>query len=141
MNVEIIRVEQGPSGTFGVLKINGECVCLTLERPWEDNKPNASCIPSGVYKCKRVVSPRVGSTFEVKDVPGRSHILFHTGNTIHDTEGCILLGSQFGMIWCSSDYRHRRGIKYSCAAFANFNERIEDVNEFTLTIREAVLNS
>lgn len=31
-------------------------------------------------------------------VPGRSHILFHAGNTAEDTEGCILLGRGFGRV-------------------------------------------
>ena len=130
MNVEIIRVEQGPSGTFGVLKINGECVCLTLERPWEDNRPNVSCIPSGTYICKRVNSPHHGITYEVMDVPCRSAILFHTGNTIDDSQGCILIGSNF--------WPGQRGIYRSKHAFQVFMSRVYNETEFTLTIREAV---
>ena len=137
MNVEITRIGEGPSGTFGALKIEGEYVCLTLERPWEDNKPNVSCIPIGTYICKRVDSPRYGDVFEVNCVPGRSHILFHKGNTINDTKGCILLGSQIGSI-LNTDGNKIWGVEYSSEAFAAFNAKLRSVDEFTLTIREAV---
>jgi Family of unknown function (DUF5675) len=33
-------------------------------------------------------------TFEVMNVPGHTGILFHTGNTDEDSEGCILLGDK-----------------------------------------------
>ena len=138
MNVEIIRVEQGPSGTFGVLKINGECVCLTLERPWEDNKPNVSCIPSGIYTCKRVNSPHHGTTYEVMHVPYRSSILFHIGNTIRDSQGCILTGMFFGYLMVKGTCT--RGLYRSKSAFEKFMSIMAEIgcDEFTLTIQEAV---
>jgi hypothetical protein len=43
------------------------------------------------------ISPRFGRTWEVKDVPERSNILFHQGNTARDTEGCILVGGKYGV--------------------------------------------
>jgi len=90
------RVGQSWRGTFGVL-INGQVpFALTLEQPWNDNESNISSIPPGTYHCQRVDSPHFGNTFEVTDVPGRTHILFHKGNTLEDTRGCILVGEEFG---------------------------------------------
>jgi hypothetical protein len=88
----LIRLEQTMACTRGALVIDGTFICMTLERPWLDNKRNVSCITPGWYTCRRIHSPRFGETFEVCDVPGRTHILFHAGNKPGDTEGCILTG-------------------------------------------------
>jgi len=63
-----------------------------MENPWLDNKPQESCIPTGIYGCEIVQSPRFGRVYGVKEVTGRSHILFHAGNYPRDTRGCILIG-------------------------------------------------
>jgi hypothetical protein len=64
----------------------------TLEPPWRENKPNVSCIPAGVYTIKPRSSPKFDEHLIVDDVPGRSYILAHRGNTPADTEGCVLVG-------------------------------------------------
>lgn len=81
-------------GTFGILIHEGEPFAVTLEPEWQNNIRNVSCIPSGTYLCKSINSHRFGQTFEVQDVPGRSHILFHKGNNKNDSLGCILVGEQ-----------------------------------------------
>ncbi len=93
MILDLLRVGQSRRGTFGVLRHGQVPFVLTLEEPC------VSCIPAGRYRCRRVRSPKFGVTFEVCDVPGRSHILFHSGNTIEDTEGCILVGEEFSGTW------------------------------------------
>ena len=89
------RVNNSVQGKAGVLIENEIPLMLTLERPWINNHDSISCIPEGSYVCKRIVSPKFGDTFQVTDVEGRSEILFHKGNTIEDSHGCILLGSSF----------------------------------------------
>lgn len=98
MKADLLRIEQTDAGTIGVLRIDGIAFCATLELPDRENKSNESCIPEGDYFCGRVQSPKYGATYGVLDVPGRSHILFHAGNTIQDTKGCILLGESFGKL-------------------------------------------
>lgn len=85
-------------GTFGVLIDKDIPLCLTLEDPDNGNQKNISCIPTGVYSCSRVQSPSKGDVWEIKDVPDRTHILIHVGNTIMDTEGCVLVGESFGTV-------------------------------------------
>lgn len=99
----LVRLTQDPhSPQRGVLMCEGEPRYLTLELPWLDNEPNESCIPTGEYHCKRVHKRKLASgagienTFEVENVPNRAGILFHAGNTIEDTRGCILLGLRYG---------------------------------------------
>lgn len=81
-----------------LLRPSGEVLCQTLELAWDDNEPEVSCIPPGIYKCVKHDSARHPDTWEVTGVPDRSEILIHAGNTINDTNGCILVGNAFGRI-------------------------------------------
>ena len=110
--------------TYGVLLVEGLPCCVTLELPWKNNKEDISCIPKGKYMCCLRQSGKHGKTYEVKNVKGRTHILFHIGNYLSKTEGCILLGSEFGdeMICDSSK------------AFYKFMYTMGNVKSFCLTI-------
>ena len=128
--VELIRLEKGASGTFGVLRLDGKVFCVTLEPSDNGNIRNASCIPVGLYRCRRVDSPRFGPTFEVADVPDRSHILFHPGNVSGDTQGCVLLGKYFGLL------QGDRAVLNSGRTFNQFMEQCLDVESFSFAIEE-----
>ncbi len=93
--VRIVRLESTEQGVRGVLYVDSRLKCVTFEDPWKENAPNVSCIPTGTYRCKRVLSPKFGPTFEVEGVPGRSLIRFHGGLDQSHTEGCILVGMWF----------------------------------------------
>ena len=97
VNLLIIRDTFTKESTIGRLFINGESFCDTLENPYINNERNISCIPEGQYKV-RIRLPRESATRDylhllVQDVPNRSYILFHRGNTAKDTSGCILVGN------------------------------------------------
>lgn len=67
----------------------------TLEDLWRDNGRRISCIPEGDYKCVPhgwSGGVKFKNVWEVLNVPHRSAILFHAGNTDKDTSGCILVG-------------------------------------------------
>lgn len=66
--------------------------CKTLELAWIGNKPNVSCIPEGVYICKKINSQSLGECIDVTDVTGRSYIRIHKGNYTSQIQGCILVG-------------------------------------------------
>lgn len=93
--IELKRVSLSNKGTFGVLLSNGIPLCVTLEDPWNDNKIGESCIPAGVYQCRKHFGEKYKNVWILENVPGRSAILIHAGNTIDDTRGCILVGSGF----------------------------------------------
>lgn len=97
MKLRLNRISQSEHGTFGVLSCDELPLCVTLERPWADNKPKISRILPGTYHC----IPHTGSHFkdvwELQGVPNRSAILIHGGNVIADTEGCILVGQNYYM--------------------------------------------
>ena len=96
INLLLIRDTLNDVSTMGKLFLNGEEFCDTLELPWKQNQRSISCIPAGEYDA-RLRLPRESATREyihllVKDVPNRSYILVHIGNTTADTKGCILVG-------------------------------------------------
>lgn len=92
MTVSLIRYQSDLLGTRGVLKFNNTVLCHTLELPWRSNEKNNSCIPEGSYPSYKTSSPRFGSCFYIGDVPSRSAILIHAGNSLADTRGCVLVG-------------------------------------------------
>jgi hypothetical protein len=115
--------------TFGVLlRDDGIPFALTLERPWLSNMQGRSCIPEGRYIAKRHVSPKFGETFWLQDVPGRSEILFHKGNLMDDSHGCILVGESF----------NGDGIAASREGFAEFMRLNEGKDEIIVTIEGAL---
>ena len=92
-HLELVRYAADEWATHGRLFANGEYLCCTLERPWLNNQRSVSCIPFGSYTGAVQPSPRFRRDLpELLDVPGRSQILFHAGNTPDDTQGCILVG-------------------------------------------------
>jgi len=129
MIVEIKRnYEQG--ATIGTIIVSGETIGFTMELPWYGNKKNISCIPEGEYVCKKHDSATFGDVYEVCDVFGRSNILFHVGNSIEDTEGCILLGKYVG---------HENGKRWlyeSKNALRTFKDHLFGYDEFLLIITD-----
>lgn len=124
--VELIRLEESYTyGTFGVLKLNKEVFCVTLEPADRLNKTDISSIPAQQYICKRY-----GNTFRVLDVPGRSSILFHAGNVIENTAGCIILAEHYGKL-CGD-----RAVLNSGKTFNRFLEKLIGYDKLHLTIRE-----
>lgn len=98
MKLTLTRIGTSENGTFGKLRDDNNSIPLvTCERPDNGNQP-MGCIPAGNYKVTPFNSPTKGHVFLVHDVPNRSMIEIHKGNTIADTEGCILVGMNFGNV-------------------------------------------
>lgn len=93
--VTLHRFLAGPDGTFGTLTFRSRPLCVTCELPWFRNAPRVSCVPNGLYACAPHTGERYKEVWRLLNVPNRSSILIHAGNTINDTEGCILVGRAF----------------------------------------------
>lgn len=126
MRAQILRFSPQTSPQLGVFSIEGIFKLFTLELP----EPN--CIPLGQYLAKRVFKRTtlgglfIPITFEVI-VDGRSGILFHIGNTVADTKGCILTGTGVGP---NVLYNSRDGFKEFLEAtdsVANFDLSVEHI--------------
>lgn len=103
MNVLILnRYKDDGSCTTGEI-ILGNTTLYTLEEPWKDNEQGHSCVPLDSY----IVKPHgwepdttlhQKQCYELQNVPGRTGILIHSGNTVDDIEGCILVGLDKGVL-------------------------------------------
>lgn len=142
MKAELIRVEVGKKGTFGVWLWDGEAAFVTMELPWRNNQRQISSIPAGKYICERRPSPLITrltqgkwkTGFVVTNVPGRSDIMIHSGRLITHTLGCILAASAFGKLKSV-----QREVVNSGQTFLEFMDFTKDVKSFELTIREVDL--
>lgn len=94
MNITLYRYREDQFGTHGQIEnANGDVICYTIERPWLNNQSDVSCIPLGTYQCSPHVKSNNGQEcWILNDVPDRTGILIHTGNTDQDSEGCIIIG-------------------------------------------------
>lgn len=140
MLLRLTRTDQTSAGTFGKLDFDRFSL-FTLEDDWLENEPGKSCIPAGEYTLRRTIFQRHNlPTWEVTNVPNRSRILIHPGNTEEDTEGCILLGVRRGSITVERDedtgevLKMKEGVLASKEAFRRFMLTVKDESELTLVI-------
>ena len=126
--MKLIRDPSTPQGTTGSLySDDGTLLCYTMERPWLDNAPDVSCIPTGTYPVIRHNSPSHPQTWEITNVPNRAGILIHNGNVDFQSEGCILVGDSIG------ELNGEVAVLNSVATLAMLNTVLPDT--FTLTIQ------
>lgn len=92
----LARDRKLPHDTTGQLRDeHGKLLCLILEDVVREGPKvyGKTAIPFGRYRVVIVNSPRFKRELPLlKDVPGFSGILMHSGNSAKDTEGCLLPG-------------------------------------------------
>ena len=139
------RFAYSPESTEGrLLSFDGERykqICWTLERPWLGNLPNVSCIPDDVYRVEPYTRANGDRSLVVlgnsccagPDDLDQDHtrwgILFHTGNAVHDSQGCILPGLDRKPSRVQSSHRAMSRL------FASTNRQIDAAGAVYLTIR------
>lgn len=106
--IKLERFAYTPYGTFGNIKVEG-FEGFTVERPWLGNKKDISCIPEDCY-LMTLGRYNKGNydAYEILDVPSRSDIKIHIGNTSDDVMGCVSIGYRLGYLnnkWAVIDSR------------------------------------
>ena len=98
----LTRYKACSEGIFGELSIGEDRhVACTLEHAYEAVDADGVVhwspkLPDGEYTCvfgDHMLHSGPIKTFEITGVPGHQGILFHSGNTEGDSEGCVLLGT------------------------------------------------
>lgn len=88
--VLILKRNYFPEGTNGKLECEGKLICNTIELPWKNNERRVSCVPEGKYFLSKRYSKKQQWHIEVRNVSGRSGILFHpANNAMKELNGCI----------------------------------------------------
>ena len=96
MLITIDRLYLRPSYTIGKMYIDGEYLCDTLEdevRPEGIKIYGKTAIPYGVYQVTMSYSPKFERSMPlILNVPNFEGVRIHSGNSVTDTEGCVLVG-------------------------------------------------
>lgn len=93
-----------PDSEIGRVFVNDEHFCYSIEDARRTTKiPGETCIPEGTYPLGTRWSPKFSPRYNhemiwVQDVPDYKYILIHTGNTVDDTEGCLIIGDRIGVV-------------------------------------------
>jgi Family of unknown function (DUF5675) len=131
-------------GTFGALAIDGAPFCHTCEQPWNNNVPDASCIPAGSYELLPFNSPAHGPTVAFHNpalgiygtpdlIPagqaGRSLCEIHNANWPFQLRGCVAVGQAIADI-----PPNRRGVTNSVVTFHALIERLGNRRGLTAEI-------
>jgi hypothetical protein len=94
MKIHIKRLHRTKNSTIGEMTIDGKFECYTLEDVERDVKIKCeTAIPKGSYKVIINQSNRFKKFLPLLlKVKGYEGVRIHSGNSNHDTEGCILVG-------------------------------------------------
>ena len=126
MQITIKRLYKTDTSTIGELLIDGVFECFTLEdieRPVKIKSETA--IPKGTYKVIINQSNRFKRLMPLLlNVPNFEGVRIHSGNTNHDTEGCILVGQT----------RNKNYIGQSRKAYEKLFKKMQTAKDITLTI-------
>jgi hypothetical protein len=89
---------------IGNLFVNSVLLCNSLEN-------GKFKIPKGTYKVKLTMSLKFGRKLpELLNVPNRTAIRIHRGNSARDTHGCILVGINDKAGWLSNSSHYEQKV-------------------------------
>lgn len=126
MLITIKRLYKTENSTIGELLVDGIWECFTLEDTERKIKiKGETAIPKGTYKVIINESNRFKRSLPLLlNVPGFEGVRIHSGNSNHDTEGCILVGQT----------RNKNYIGQSRKAFDKLFKKMQAAKEITLNI-------
>ena len=116
-----------PDCTLGQLFQDGRQLCVTIEKAWDDNLPDESCIPESTYTCTAYSSPDHPHVWEVTRVPGRNAILIHNANLASQLLGCIGVGETYGTLL------GQRAVLNSVATLEMLRSKLPETFQLTIT--------
>lgn len=126
MIVEIKRRWETAKSVISEVWVGGELECYGLE-PARVNPvhPGHPCIPAGSYEVILTPSPHLGYvTPEVLDVPGRTAIRWHIGNSPKDVIGCVAVGQGHNTDWVSQSEKAFESLMVTLKSAADQGDKI-----------------
>lgn len=127
MLITVKRLYKTENSTIGELLVDGVFECFTLEDKERDVKiKGETAIPKGTYKVIINESNRFKRQLPLLlNVPNFEGVRIHSGNSNHDTEGCILVGQS----------RHKNYIGQSRKAFEKLFKKMQKAKDITINIQ------
>ena len=146
MKLILSRLPTDDGCTIGLLKVGDKVVLRTLEPIDRDLTSSMSldeiqaikihgktAIPTGTYSIQFKVSNKLGYKVPwLQDVPGFEDVYLHIGNYTKDTEGCILVGLNTGVM---NDKDLTPYIGQSTAAFMQLMHNLEQDEVNTIEVK------
>ncbi len=128
MEIELTlkRWQKGFDFTNGSIYIDSKFICYTLEDQLREpgvKVPGNTCIGYGRYRITLEWSPKHKCIVPLlHDVPNFTEIEIHWGNTILDTEGCIIVGNE---LTTSGQMDHLEVLYNSCIKYGTSKPAFE----------------
>jgi hypothetical protein len=133
MRLDLQRFSLSGKSTIGLLSVNGQPECFTLEDPVRREKiQGETAIPAGSYKVvlranggmigryhQRFGEVRHPGMLWLLDVPDFTYVYIHIGNVPKDTQGCILVANAY-------DFRNPDVIGVSTDAYLRLYDKVWD---------------
>lgn len=126
MQLTVKRLYKSENSVIGELLIDGIFECFTLEDTERPIKiKGETAIPVGTYRVIINQSNRFKRLLPLLlNVPNFEGVRIHSGNSNHDTEGCILVGQT----------RNKNYIGQSRKAFDKLFKKMQAAKDITITI-------
>lgn len=134
MKILIQRYSLNDESTLGLLFVNGEFQCYTIEDTYNKAKVYGKTrIPSGIYMLKlrneggmvKKYNTRFNNhrgMLHLQNVKDFQYVYIHVGNKSEDSEGCVLVGNQ-----PNNNQRDKGFIGDSATAYQELYNKINNV--------------
>lgn len=124
--LELFHIYEDSIATWSHLVINGEYTRILLLEP-----PKSKRVPNGVYIAKRdwhhpLDLKRRYRVWEYQNVPDRTQIQIHIGDSPEDTTGCQIVGYSIDL------YNHK--IYYSSKAYKELMKLTKGATELNIAV-------
>jgi len=145
MKLELKRFSSQSDTTLGLLFVDGEFECFTLEDEYRTIKIKGETrIPAGTYKVEKreVLSgltkkyrskyPWFDFHFMLQDVPDFQYVYIHIGNDDDHTDGCLLVSDAVK----SNRFDENNNLSSSGPAFKRLYQKMSEANIVNISITD-----
>jgi len=145
MKLELKRFSSQSDTTLGLLFVDGEFECFTLEDEYRSEKIKGETrIPAGTYKVEKreVLSgltkkyrskyPWFDFHFMLQDVPDFQYVYIHIGNDDDHTDGCLLVSDAVK----SNRFDENNNLSSSGPAFKRLYQKMSEDNIVNISITD-----
>lgn len=141
------RLKETDESTLGALySFDGTFLCYTLEDGYRKDKVYSKTrIPAGKYRITyraegrkiNIYRNRFGPDHKmlwIRNIPGFEYVYLHVGNTVSDTAGCILVGTDYYMN--RKNYALVKSLSSYLKVYLLISKLLDNKEEVWLTVKD-----